>query len=101
MGHAPEEAERMAMELNPRRQDLSEDTLHILMPAIRQDHHEGPGLAERPGDGITQAARIAKIHLGFAAGLAFHPYGGRRARRLAAVEKAIERGQSSRVATLV
>jgi hypothetical protein len=100
-GHAPEAAERMAMELNPRRQDLIKDKLHILMPAICQDHHEGTGLAERPGDGIEHAARIAKIHLGFAAGLTFHPYGGRRALRLASVENAIERGQSARVAALV
>lgn len=71
------------------------------MPAIRQDHHEGPGFAERPGDRIAQAARRANIHLGFAAGLTFHPYGGRRAMRLESVENAIERGQSSRVAALI
>lgn len=101
MGHAPEEAARMAMARNPRRQDLIEDTLHLLMPALRQDHHERPGLAARPGDGIVPAARLATIHLGFAAERTVHPYGGRRAMRLESVENAIERRQSSRVAALV
>jgi hypothetical protein len=90
----------MAMELNPGGEGLVTHKLHILMPAIRQGHHQGPGLAERPGARVEHAARIAKIHLGFATRLAFHPHRRQQAMRLKPVEKAVDRGQGPRIAAL-
>ena len=90
VGHPTQKGERMAMELNPGRQRRLEDTRHRLMPTIGQDHHQGPGLAERPGGRINHAARLATIDLGFAPRLACHAPGGWWAMGLELVDKPVE-----------
>jgi hypothetical protein len=50
----------------------------------RRLQHKG---AEHPSDGVDQAARIAKVDVGFAARLAFHAHGRWWAMRLEAVDQ--------------
>jgi hypothetical protein len=65
MRHAPDDGERMFMELHPGRQRLIEDARYILMPIPGQSHHLCPRPPERPGYRIAYEARIAKIAPGF------------------------------------
>ena len=90
VGHPTHHGARRAMALHPGRPRRIADTRHLLLPAIGQDQHQGPGLAERPGGRINHAARLATIDLGFAPRLACHAPGGWWAMGLELVDKPVE-----------
>jgi hypothetical protein len=100
VGDPAEEGVRMAVQAKPRGQGLVEDKLHILIPAIGQHHHKRPGLAQGPVTGALHEPSIAKVHLGIAARLAFHPDRRRRVRGHQPSKKAVDRAEGARIATL-
>jgi hypothetical protein len=68
---AAEILEGVLVQQQPRLDSLVEDEFDVLMAAVRQGHHEGPG-AMRPTCRVEHPARVTEIHLSF-----FRPAGVR------------------------
>jgi hypothetical protein len=68
-----EELEPGAVQAEPRRDRLVEHQLCVLVPAVRQGHHEHPGAADPGGLGIEDLAREAEVDLRLLTRLHFDP----------------------------
>lgn len=90
----------MAVATDPGGDLLVEDQFRVLMPAVRERHHEDVRRAQPAAPRVQERSRRAKVHLGFLAGGRVHSHYRLLRGRAQTVNEAADRGVAAAIAAL-